>query len=281
MKFCKLICPLCLVLDFSTRAGAAHEQGAPFSDAIADPLVLHHAHIENEERINLFMLNRVQEAEVPGRQGYVAELELAYALPNHRYGFEVFIPIINLPARQGQGRVTGLADVLLRPLKLALFMQPDLVIATATEVRLPTGSQRDGNGNFALEQMLFADIAQGNWNVGINLGVGNEFDQSHSVPVEYGGLLGYSFISGTEFTEIAHVDYSQTWVPTLSVELVGEHALNRASTERDLLALVPGVALWHVHTGWQFRLGIEASVVGRPEAASTVLLQVGNHLKWL
>lgn len=101
---------LSLLLVISARQSLAHEEGAPFSDAIVDPLILHHAHIENEERLNLFMLNRINEGESPGGQGYVSELELAYALPNHRYGFEVFIPVANLPALQGSGRVTGLQD---------------------------------------------------------------------------------------------------------------------------------------------------------------------------
>lgn len=58
-----------LLLSLLTYEALAHEPGAPFSDAIVDPLVLHHAHIENEERINFFMLNRVRGVEIPGRQG--------------------------------------------------------------------------------------------------------------------------------------------------------------------------------------------------------------------
>ena len=31
----------------------AHEAGAPFSGAFPEPIILHHAHIEDEQRINL------------------------------------------------------------------------------------------------------------------------------------------------------------------------------------------------------------------------------------
>ena len=32
----------------------AHEEGAPFSAAIIDPLIVHHAHLEDEQRLNFF-----------------------------------------------------------------------------------------------------------------------------------------------------------------------------------------------------------------------------------
>ena len=35
----------------------SHEVGAPFSGAIIDPLEVHHAHIEDEQRLNFFFLN--------------------------------------------------------------------------------------------------------------------------------------------------------------------------------------------------------------------------------
>lgn len=40
----------------------AHEEGAPFSGVIIDPPFLHHAHIENEQRLNFFALQGVPDA---------------------------------------------------------------------------------------------------------------------------------------------------------------------------------------------------------------------------
>lgn len=31
-----------------------HNEGAPFSAAVIDPLIVHHAHLEDEQRLNLF-----------------------------------------------------------------------------------------------------------------------------------------------------------------------------------------------------------------------------------
>lgn len=57
----KRLDPVCAVLALAALAGplGAHETGAPFSGAIIDPLVLHHAHIEDEQRINFFALRGV------------------------------------------------------------------------------------------------------------------------------------------------------------------------------------------------------------------------------
>ena len=33
-----------------------HEEGAPFSGAIPEPIIVHHAHIEDEQRLNFAVL---------------------------------------------------------------------------------------------------------------------------------------------------------------------------------------------------------------------------------
>ena len=261
----------------------AHQEGALFSDAIIDPLVIHHAHIESEERINFSTMNGVRGVDVPGRPGYKAELELAYAIPSYRYGFEIFIPIANLPAPEGNGRVSGPGDIAVRPLKYALYMIQDFVLSTATEFLLPTGARQKGlgEGRSAFEQLVFMDKAQGNWNLGVNLGLGSSIDRERTVPLHYGAVLAYSFIGSTKIEEIAHVPESQSWVPSLSVEFVGENILHGQAAGRTMTSLIPGLTLWHVHSGWQMRLGLEVPTGGTNEAASVVLFQIGNHLKWL
>ena len=278
--------PVCLgTLGLLLRATLvqAHQEGAPFSDAIIDPLVLHHAHIESEERINLSAMNGVRGVEIPGRPGYQAELELAYAVPSYRYGFEIFIPIANLPALQGHGRVTGLSDIAVRPIKYALYMIEDFVVSTASEFVLPTGSRTAGlgEGRTAFEQLVFMDKAQGNWNLGLNLGLGSSLDRERIVPFHYGAVLAYSFIGDTQIQQIAHVPESQSWVPSLSLEFVGESILHGSAAGRTMTSLIPGITGWHVHSGWQIRLGIEVPTGSEREANSAILLQIGNHLKWL
>ena len=121
------LCTLLLAGTITTPALLfAHELGAPFSGAILDPTILHHAHIENEQRFNFFALQGMTDHNGVKHFGYQGELELAYGSPSYRYGFELFLPVSNLAAPDGQGRVMGLGDMEVRPLKYALLMKPDL-----------------------------------------------------------------------------------------------------------------------------------------------------------
>ena len=43
------------------KTAFGHQEGAPFSGAIIDPLAAHHAYIENEQRINFSLVNHVVE----------------------------------------------------------------------------------------------------------------------------------------------------------------------------------------------------------------------------
>ena len=85
----KVISLSVLALLWAIEAGA-HEAGAPFSGAFPEPLLLHHAHIEDEQRINLtrfenFRTGRGEEAALS------AEMELAFTwTDDFRFGSEIF-----------------------------------------------------------------------------------------------------------------------------------------------------------------------------------------------
>ena len=138
---------------------AAHEEGAPFSGAIIEPLVLHHAHIENEQRINLSVLRRLEGFEGRRRTGLDAELELGWANSRFDFGMEAFIPFSRRPGPEGAGDEAGLGDIELRPLKYALVNRPDFIVTTATAVTLPTGDERRGlgGGSTVVAQHVFLD----------------------------------------------------------------------------------------------------------------------------
>lgn len=259
----------------------AHEQGAPFSGAIIDPTILHHAHIENEQRLNFFALQGVPDENGVKRPGYEGELELAYGSQNFKYGAELFLPVLSLTAPDGRGRVTGLGDIEIRPLKYALLMKPDFVISTASGFGLPTGSESEGlgSGNTSFTQYLFADKAIGNWGGIVNLGVGDNLTGESDTWFEYGVGLSYSFIRGVKFGETAPVLPDQRWVVAPALELVGEHGF-RDVTGRHTTSLTPSFTFWHVRSGWQFRVGVQFPVAGQREADSVFTIQIGNHLNW-
>lgn len=259
----------------------AHEEGAPFSGAIIDPTILHHAHIENEQRVNFFALNGKPDENGVKHPGYQTELEMAYGSKSYRYGFEFFILIENMAAPDGRGRVTGLGDMEIRPLKYALLMKPDFVLSTASGFGLPTGSKSVGlgEGNTSFTQYLFADKAVGNWSAVMNLGLGDNLAGEQDTRLEYGVGLAYSFIHGVKFGEVAPARPAQSWVVAPALELAGEHSF-RGLTGRHTTSLAPSFTFWHVRTGWQFRVGVQLPVAGQREADSVVTIQVGNHLNW-
>lgn len=271
-----------VVLACSTISLLAHEEGAPFSGAIIDPLALHHAHIENEQRFNYFNLFGVQDGAGRKRNAYEGEFELAYASPNFRYGFELFIPISNIPSPNNRGRENGLNDVEFRPLKLALYNSPEFVLSTATAIRAPTGSERRGlgEGEWAGTQFLFADFSRGNWYVGANLGAETSLSGPSETGLEYGVAVSYSFIRDTERGGLAAPAPAQKWVISPSLELIGTHGIRGTTAGEDSVSLLPGLTFWDTSSGWQIHIGVATPVAGSRESDATLLIQIGNHFNW-
>jgi len=266
----------------AARIALAHEEGAPFSGAIIDPLVLHHAHIENEQRFNFFASRGVRDGTGAKRNAFEGEIELAYASPNFRYGFELFVPVISIPSPNDSEREFGIGDVEFRPVKLALYNSPGFVLATATAFRAPTGSESRGlgDGEWAGTQFLFADFARGNWYLGSNLGVETALSGPRESSFEYGAALAYSFIHDTTRGGLAAPSPNQKWVFSPSLELTGNRGFQGESSGENSVALIPGLTFWHVRSGWQIHLGVGAPVSGAREADATGLIQFGNHLNW-
>ncbi len=269
-------------LFLAASSALAHEEGAPFSGAILDPLVVHHAHIENEQRFNFITSKGVRDRTGQTRNAFAGEFELAYSTPDFRYGFELFVPTLNIPSPTGSGRQSGIGDVEFRPLKLALYNSPAFVVSTATAFVAPTGSKRRGlgEGEWRGAQFLLTDFARGNWYLGTNLALETSLTGPRETAIEYGLGLSYSFIRHTKAGETAATRPRQRWVISPSIESVGERSLRGAAAGENALSLIPGIMFWHVRSGWQIRIGVEKPVSGPRAADAALLVQVGNHLAW-
>lgn len=258
---------------------AAHEEGAPFSGAIIEPLLLHHAHIENEQRVNFSVLRGPEERK---RSGLDAELELGWSNNRFDFGMEMFIPFSRRPGPEGAGHEAGVGDIELRPLKFALVNRPDLILTTATALTLPTGDEHRGlgSGNTVLAQHVFLDKALGNWYAGLNVGIDSRVHGDSGSGIEYGAVLAYSFIYGTPAGGLAAARPAQRSVLSLSIELLREKRLSGADSGEKSSSLVPGIVFWRPKSGWQVRAGISLPRSGEREAERAVLLQISNHLDW-
>jgi len=262
---------------WAIEAGA-HEAGSPFSGAFPEPILLHHAHIEDEQRINFsrfenFRTGRGEEAALSG------ELELAAAwTDDYRLGSEIFIPFSNTGVSNDK---YGIGDIEIQPIKYAFLNEPETVLTGALSVALPTGSESRGLGGkqTALGGKLFLDQAYRNWYLGIN----TEYEASVSGPTfsefEFAVAVSYAFIDETG-SGIAPAIPNQPLVLTAMLELVSESVLTGDEKGEDIITLAPGLQLWHPESNWQVRLGVGFPLTSDRENDFAVHLQIGNHFDW-
>ena len=264
------------------RPAAAHEVGAPCSGAIIDPLVLHHAHIENEQRVNFFYFRGVEGFRGQKRSALEAELELGWSNKKFKFGGEMFLPISVQPSSTSDRRLVGIGDLSLRPIKYAFVNKPDFVMTTATQFVVPTGSRRRGfgEGNTEFAQMLFVDKAVGNWFVGLNLEPHINITGERGSGLESGVVLAYSFIKGTRGTGLAAPLPRQKWVISPSLEFVAASGFSGEGAGKTSTTFIPGLTFWNTRTGWQIHLGVSLPTSGEREADRAFLIQFGNHLNW-
>lgn len=120
----KIISIAVLVCTWTIKA-EAHEAGSPFSGAFPEPLLLHHAHIEDEQRINFthfenFRTGRGEESALS------AEMELAFTwTEDFRLGSEIFIPFSNTGLSNDK---YGFGDLEIQPIKYAFLNLPETVL---------------------------------------------------------------------------------------------------------------------------------------------------------
>jgi hypothetical protein len=256
----------------------AHEAGAPFSGAFPEPIMLHHAHIEDEQRINLAGLDnfRTGEKEVAA---FSSSLELAVTwLDDFSFGSEIFIPFSNTGASNDQ---FGLGDIEIQPIKYAFLNNPETVVTGVFSLTFPTGDESRGLGGeqTTLGGNLFLDQAYRNWYLGIN----TEYAASVSGPTfsefEMAATIAYSFIRETG-EGVAPAIPNQPLVLTLMLEWASESVLTGAESGENVITLLPGFQLWHPESNWQVRMGIGFPISSHKENDLAGHLQVGNHFDW-
>ncbi len=266
-----------LALFCAIEAGA-HEAGAPFSGAFPEPILIHHAHIEDEQRINLVGLKNFR---TEGKEGdaFFSSMELAVAwFGDFHFGSELFIPVSSTGTSNEQ---FGLGDIEIQPIKYAFFNKPETVITGAFSLTLPTGDESRGLGGeqTTLGGLLFFDQAYRNWYLGIN----TEYATSVSGPTfsefEVAGALAYSFIWETG-GGIAPAIPNQPLVLTLMLETVSEFVLSGAEDGEHIITLLPGFQLWHPKSDWNFRMGVGFPLTSDRENDGALHVQVGNHFDW-
>jgi len=172
---------------------SAHTEGSKFSGAIIDPLRVHHAHIEDEQRVNF---SRIENAD--GSLTFLHSIELAVAWgKGSRFGSEIVIPYSNTGLDKED---QGIGDIELQLIKYAFINKPDTIVTGVFALGLPTGNSAKGLGtdNTVLGALLFIDKAYGNWYWGVNLELETVVDGEKETEFEFATSISYSFIKGTK-----------------------------------------------------------------------------------
>lgn len=257
---------------------SAHETGAPFSGAFPEPILLHHAHIEDEQRLNLVGLSNHRRDDEEDT-AFFSSVELAVAwFGGFQLGSEMFIPFSNTGSSSDD---FGLGDIEIQPIKYAMLNQPERVLTGAFSLTLPTGQESRGLGGeqTTLGGLLFFDQAFGNWYLGIN----TEYASSVSGPTfsefELAASFAYSFIQETG-EGIAPAVPKQPLVLTLMLEMVSEFVLTGAENGENIVTLLPGIQFWHPKSDWNVKMGIGFPLTSDRENDVAGHLQVGNHFDW-
>ncbi len=240
-------------------AGRAHGLHSAQSPAIIDPLLTHHAALEDELKLNFFGAR----LEAERLTAATAFLELAWAFSD-LVGVELFLPF-GVTAQDGlvEG---GLGDVELQVPKVSFVRRFGWVMTTYAAVTLPTGRRAAGLGGeaWSVAPHLLTDLALGPFGLQLNGAV--ELTSLGDVSVELRGSLAYT------------VELSRDRELLLSplVEVTSELGV-RGEPAPEVAALVGAkVAV----RGWHVGLGGQLPVAGRRDYDFRVLVQAGYHVSW-
>ncbi len=130
------------MLIISLQVAFGHQENAKASGAIIDPLMVHHAHIEDEQRIILSVFGGVSNGRGGKRAGFRSLLELAYNWSEGlRFGSEVLIPFSNTGFDSNH---YGIGDIELWPIKYAFVSEKETILTGILTLGLPTGSESKG-----------------------------------------------------------------------------------------------------------------------------------------
>ncbi len=256
-----------------------HEDGTPFSGAIIDPLKVHHAHIENEQRINSSFIDGLPQDDGGTRRAFTNSVELGINWTDEfNIGSEVLIPFSNTGARREDYNI---GDIELWPVKYAVINEPETILTGVFSVGLPTGSESKGlgEGNTALGALFFFDHSYRNWFWGVNTEIETNVFGRTGTELELASVISYSFIRDTG-AGMAPTKPAQFLVPALSLEIISESVLRGDEKGENVVSLLPGLSLWHPQSGWTVRIGVESPVSAEKEHNVEVLFQIGNHLNW-
>ncbi len=254
----KLVAMSSVLTPMSAFAHGGHTKQPP---GIIDPLITHHAILEDELKLNYFG----SRFEKTGFSAHTGSLELAYAFTD-LLGVEVFVPF-GITSRAGVVG-GGIGDLELLLPKISFLRRQGFVMTTYVATRIPTGDEASGLGEptWTFAPHVLMDI--GIDNLGIQSNAAVEFETDGAITWQGNLSLAYSFV----LNEQDGVLLSPLVEASVEAPVRGEKA------GKALAALTPGLKFaWN---GWHLGAGVNLPVTTARESDFLVMVQVGYHVRW-
>lgn len=258
LRFACLLSLACLPVAGPLWAHGGHKSQAP---GIIDPLVTHHAVLEDELKLNYAGSQFDEE----GVSEHTGSLELAYAASD-LLGIELFIPYGATSVAGSTDRGIGDVDLLLP--KVSFVRDERLVMTTYVAVAIPTADRPAGadEATWVFAPHLLVDFGVRNFGIQGNAAV--EYETDGAVALEGNASLAYTLTlsSGSKMS-----------VSPL-VELNVEAPVRGEESGELFVAVTPGVKFgWG---GWHLGTGVQLPVSDAREFDFRAMAQVGYHVTW-
>lgn len=241
-------------------SASAHSEHAAVAPGIIDPLVTHHAVLEDELKLNYEAVRRGED----GAKRHLGSLELAVALAD-AWGVEVFLPFGAVVGPTATTR--GLGDLEVQIPKWSPVRRHGFVLTTYTAVRIPTATEDTDVGElgWTVAPHVLTDLGFGRW--GLQLNGAAEFETAGHVALEGKGSLAWSHF----------LNDAQTLRVSPLAEIAVEAPLGEEGEAPEFL-LTAGVKIGY--RGWHLGLGTQPPVTDASEEANWLIAQLGYHVTW-
>ena len=229
---------------------------------IIDPLVTHHAILEDELKFNYFNVRNDDE----NLTANLSSLEIAFAFSD-LIGFEVFLPFgfVEIDGIKS----SGFGDIETFIPKISFIRKYGFIMTTYVAVRIPTGNENAdlGEPGWGFAPHLLMDYGKGNFGLQVNAAA--EFETEGDIALEGNLSLAYSFIvkenNNNKFTLTPLLEFA------LESPLKGEEL-------KSVVNIIPGIKV--ALGGWHLGLGAELPVTNEKEFDYRATIQLGYHVKW-
>ena len=252
-----LIFAILLALLIQPAKSLAHGGHAAQPNSIIDPLITHHAVLEDEFKLNFFGSNLKSE----NVSAVTASLELAYAFTD-LIGIELFTPF-GFTNVAGE-KTFGIGDIEFQFPKVSFIRRYGWVVTAYPAIQFPTGKTEAqlGRGVWVFSPHLLTDIALGP--IGVQLNGAYEAATDGERAFELRGSVAYTLQLRAD-----------TFLSPL-VELNSEFPVSGG--EAAHLLFVPGLKL--AIEGWHVGAGVQLPVTESRPFDYRALFQVGYHISW-